>query len=85
MDAGSRCLIVGLCLQEASRELKDAQSRVTAKRRVFPRHAPGSHAAALDALEQIRHRQESAQASQPLQVTAPLFVVSRFHPSQRSF
>jgi hypothetical protein len=79
MDAGSRCLNVGLCLQEANRDLKDAQSRVTAKRRAFPRHAPGSHAAALEALEQIRQRQEGAQASQPLQVTASLCVVSRFH------
>jgi hypothetical protein len=69
----------GVCLQEASRELKDVQARVTAKRRAFPRHAPGSLAAALEALAAIRHRQESAQALPPSQVTASVSVVCRVH------
>ncbi len=64
-------------LQEAGRDLKAAQSLVSAKRRAFPRNAPGSHAAAVQALEQMRQNNAAPETSQP-QVTTythlhPLF------------
>ena len=52
-------------LQEAGRELKDARALVGARRRAFPRHAPSSHAAALEALERMRLDQPAAGPSPP--------------------
>jgi len=52
-------------LQDAGRDIKAAQSMVTAKRRAFPRNAPDTHAAALDALERIRQVNVAPEASQP--------------------
>ena len=45
--------------------MKAAQSLVSAKRRAFPRHAPGSHAAAMQALEQMRLNNAAPEQSQP--------------------
>ena len=38
---------------------------MSAKRRAFPRHAPGSNAAALQALEQMRQSNAAPEPSQP--------------------
>ena len=54
-----------LALQDAGRELKDARALVGARRRAFPRHAPSSHAAALEALERMRQNQAAAGPSLP--------------------
>lgn len=45
--------------------MKAAQTQVTAKRRAFPRHAPGTHAAALEALEAMRQNQGALESTQP--------------------
>ena len=45
--------------------MKAAQSLVSAKRRAFPRHAPASHAAALQSLEQMRLNNAAPEPSQP--------------------
>ena len=60
-------------LQEAGRELKDARALVGARRRAFPRHAPSSHAAALEALE--RMRQDQAVSGPSLPQVSPCFIV----------
>ena len=52
-------------LQDAGRDLKAAQSLVAAKRRAFPRNAPGSHATALQTLERLRQARAAPEASQP--------------------
>ena len=54
-----------VCLQDAGRDIKAAQSMVTAKRRAFPRNAPDTHAAALEALERTRQNNVAPEASQP--------------------
>ena len=69
-------------LQEAGRELKDARAQVGARRRAFPRHAPSSHAAALEALEKLRQDQAAAGPSLPQVGLASLV---RMHSDVLSF
>ena len=64
-------------LQDAGRDLKAAQSLVAAKRRAFPRNAPGSHAIALQTLERLRQAPAAPESSQP-QVSPAM----RSHPGQ---
>lgn len=68
----------GSALQEAGRELKDARALVGARRRAFPRHAPSSHAAAVEALERMRQGQDQA-ASGPSLPQVSNAVLVRMH------